>query len=242
MVIITLLALLVTLIPVESSALSQKSFRQAKQGMLRVYARDKETFYCGCKYYEQDGTSDPSLSSCRYEPRKNAKRASRLEWDHVVPASYFGKMMPCWEKGGRKECKKYPLFKQMEADMHNLVPSIGEINGDKSNYLFDEIPGEARKYGSCDFEVDTKKRVVEPREEIRGDIARKWFYMSEKYSMPMPQSLYLRMKLWHENDPVTYEERALNQRIGWIQGNENKYVKDRDLQVVGIENQKAFVR
>ena len=39
----------------------------------------------------------------------------------------------------------------MEADLHNLVPAIGEINGDRSNFTFEHIDGEERVYGACDF-------------------------------------------------------------------------------------------
>ena len=35
-----------------------------------------------------------------------------------------------------------------EADLHNLVPAIGEINGDRSNFIFSEIRGEERVYGT----------------------------------------------------------------------------------------------
>jgi len=38
-----------------------------------------------------------------------------------------------------------PLIQNLErseADMHNLVPAIGEINGDRSNYPYGNIRGE----------------------------------------------------------------------------------------------------
>jgi deoxyribonuclease-1 len=39
----------------------------------------------------------------------------------------------------------------------NLVPSIGEINGDRSNYKFSMIGSEERQYGACDFEVAPRR-------------------------------------------------------------------------------------
>lgn len=102
----------------------------------------------------------PDLDSCGYEPRKQAKRANRIEWEYVVPAWAFGHQLQCWQDGGRKNCKKTPAFARMKADLHNLVPAIGEANGDRSNYSFAMLEGETRAYGSCDLEVNFKARKV----------------------------------------------------------------------------------
>ena len=36
-------------------------------------------------------------------------------------AENFGRHLSCWKEGGRKACKKDPIFNEMEADMNNLV-------------------------------------------------------------------------------------------------------------------------
>ena len=48
----------------------------------------------------------------------------------------------------------------MEADLYNLYPAIGEVNGLRSNYSMAMIPGEKREFGTCDVEIEDKK--VEP--------------------------------------------------------------------------------
>jgi deoxyribonuclease-1 len=53
----------------------------------------------------------------------------------------------------------------MEADPMNLVPAIGSINAQRSNYSFSVIGGEKRQFGTCDFEISNRK--AEPKEEIR---------------------------------------------------------------------------
>ena len=40
-----------------------------------------------------------------------------------MPTHNFGQHLPCWRSGGRKACKNDITFNEMEADMHNLVPS-----------------------------------------------------------------------------------------------------------------------
>ncbi|EGH19336.1 endonuclease I, partial [Pseudomonas savastanoi pv. glycinea str. race 4] len=36
---------------------------------------------------------------CGYVPRKSAKRASRIEWEHIVPAWQIGHLRQCWQNG-----------------------------------------------------------------------------------------------------------------------------------------------
>ena len=59
----------------------------------------------------------------------------------------------------------------MESDLHNLFPSIGEVNGDRSNYIFGEIPGESRVYGQCDIEIKKKlQNLMKKFEETLQDL------------------------------------------------------------------------
>jgi deoxyribonuclease-1 len=184
-----------------------------------------------CDYVAEkiEGKRKPTLKSqwqsCGFRPRKQAKRAARIEWEHVMPAYRFGSHMPCWKKGGRKKCGKTPAFKMKEADMHNLVPTIGEINGDRSNRRFNLIEGEERVYGDVDFEVDFKNRVVEPSPLRRGDIARIYFYMSERYDVALTPAEQVMFTQWHEADPVSEWEKTKNRRIHAIQGNYNRFIE-----------------
>ena len=49
----------------------------------------------------------------------------------------------------------------MQAEMFNLYPAIGEVNGRRNNYSMAIIEGEKREFGECD--VERKSRKVEPR-------------------------------------------------------------------------------
>jgi deoxyribonuclease-1 len=73
----------------------------------------------------------------------------------------------------------------MEADLHNLSPAIGEINADRSNYRFAMLPGTALQHGTCDFWVDFCQRAAEPRDAVKGILARIYFYMHDRYDLPM---------------------------------------------------------
>ena len=53
-------------------------------------------------------------------------------------------------KGRRCVTKVSSEYKLMQADMHNLYPAIGEVNGLRSNKPMAEIEGEERIFGTCD--------------------------------------------------------------------------------------------
>jgi deoxyribonuclease I len=212
------------------------SFNKAKKILLREVYRDHQvTFYCGCPF----DNAKQILPSDKYTPKKEGKRAHRLEWEHIVPAHAFGQSFPEWRNGdlecrtkkgkvfkgrncARKMSKK---FRYMEADMYNLVPAIGEINGLRSNYSYAMIPGEKRKFGNCDMEIQDRK--AEPPPDKRGDIARTYFYMNWAYPGHGVISKKNRklFKAWNKQDPVDDWECERDRRIEKIQGNENPYVK-----------------
>lgn len=219
---------------------SQKAtnFRDAKKILIQIYKDHKIDFYCNCKFDQTflDGYSILSIDpSCGLEARNNLERISRLEWEHIVPAFEFGKSLSCWNENicekngisfkGRKCCRRIDeKFALMESDMHNLQPVPGEINADRNYFYYGEIDGEKRNYGTCDFEVDSKKKLAEPRSDIRGDIARTYFYMEKEYNIeihPAQKEIYIQ---WDKLDPPDDWEKERNIRIEKIQGNFNSFI------------------
>jgi deoxyribonuclease-1 len=107
--------------------------------------------YCGCKWtwVGKSGGRVDALS-CGYEVRKQETRAKRTEWEHIVPAWTFGHQRQCWQQGGRKDCVATDkVFRAMEADLFNLYPSVGEVNGDRANYNYGMTSGVSAQYGAC---------------------------------------------------------------------------------------------
>jgi len=230
-VLTNLIVLLITTFALVAYA-TPMTFSKAKKQLQTLYSDHQTSFYCGCEYSpklkDKSKTKKrliPDWNSCGYTPRKQPKRASRIEWEHVVPTHHFGQHMQCWRDGGRKACKKDKVFKEMEGDMHNLVPAVGEVNGDRSNFKYGMIEGEARVYGSCDAEVDFKGKRFEPAPSVRGDIARTYFYMSERYNIRLSKQQRQLFKAWDKLDPIDEWERTKNKRIESIQGNLNPYVQ-----------------
>ena len=209
------------------------NFSNSKKNLFKIHENNPHTFYCGCSYKNKT----PNLSSCGYKIFKNNKRAKRIEFEHIVPASRFGKKFETWKNGnlrcikngkkfkGRKCARKInKKFRLMEADLYNLQPTIGEINQQRQNFKMSIIPGEKRNFGKCDFEVQNK--FVEPSPNIRGDIARTYFYMADTYSnyIKLTKSELSLFSKWNNVDPVDEWECKKSKLIVNSQKNLNKFI------------------
>ncbi|MFP4032136.1 MAG: endonuclease I family protein [Desulfococcaceae bacterium] len=205
-----------------------------------VYPDHRRTFYCDCAFSK----------SKRVRCNTGAGvRATRVEWEHVVPASRFGHTFEEWKSSRSWQCRlpkwlqvipglnckkrsgrenarrKSREYRYMEADMHNLVPAVGLINQRRSNRPYGMIPGEPREFGRCDFEVTSE--AAEPTDSVRGDIARTVRYMVWAYEgrIDLSRAEEQLMKSWEAADPVDDWECTRSRRIEAIQGNENPFVK-----------------
>ncbi|EFK08946.1 nuclease, EndA/NucM family [delta proteobacterium NaphS2] len=85
---------------VDKGNTTNDSFNKAKKILLRdVYLDHRTTFYCGYPF-----NSQKQILPCgNYTPKKEGKRAHRLEWEHIVPAHAFGQSVPEW-RNGHPEC------------------------------------------------------------------------------------------------------------------------------------------
>jgi deoxyribonuclease-1 len=221
LLLLSLLAHAEDLPPYEELIPDTPSFTTAKKRMYKVHGENSVTLYCGCPYQSKT----PELSECGLG-EQSGLRWERTEAEHVVPASAIGATRPCWEEGGRSHCEKEdPVFKAAHADLHNLWPAVGGINGARSNKAMGLLDGDDLAYGSCDFEVDEEGDRVEPRPEVRGDIARIYFYMEWMYAVPISAGQRRLLLHWHQTDPVDDWERKRDELIEGHQGNSNPFVR-----------------
>ena len=198
-------------------------FASAKRELRRLYDNG-ETIYAGCAFagWRVD------WSACCYDPPEGPRR--RLEWEHVVPAKAFGDSLPAWKRGhpackgrGRKCARRVDeAFRLMEGDMHNLFPAIGVINERRGHKAMGVIDGEQRPFGRCDVEI---ARVIEPRPDVRGDVARAYLYMAKQYaSVALDDAGKAMFERWHIADPPSDMEKLRNDFIERTQGNRNPFI------------------
>lgn len=226
----TLLLLTLLVAPLSAYSLSftnyhQNNFSQAKAYAAQINADAPADFYCGCKISWHGKKGVPDLSSCGYSVRKNANRAERIEWEHVMPAWEFGHQRQCWQNGGRKSCSKDADYRRIESDLHNLQPAIGEVNGDRNNFQYSQWNGGEQQYGQCSMKVDFKQKLAQPPERARGAIARTYFYMRDQYHLHLSRQQTQLFTAWDKQYPVTSWECERDNRIAKVQGNHNSYVQ-----------------
>jgi deoxyribonuclease I len=214
------------------------SFKEAKPLLEKIHTHHQYTLYCGCKYSGK--TVD--LKSCGYKVHKDAKRAARKEWEHVVPAEAFGKSFAEWRTGspncikrgkkykGRKCARKNPVFAKMEADLFNLYPEIGELNGLRSNYSMTAFGKRERRpssktFGECKAIVSDRK--FEPMDMAKGIVARTYMYMHKAYPGKgiISEKNTKLFGAWHQMFPVTEWECKRARAIASVQGNVNEFVE-----------------
>lgn len=214
-----------------------ESFTKAKRLLEReVYFDHRVTLYCGAAFDARKNVTLPE----GFTTPQHAKRARRVEWEHVVPAENFGRAFVEWREGadvcvdnkgkafkGRKCAEKAnAAFRYMQADLYNLYPAIGAVNAMRSNYRYSMLPGSPATFGTCSMKIDGRR--AEPPEAARGTIARTVLYMADAYRGVYRLSNQDRrlMEAWDRQYPVDAWECTRARRIEAIQGNPNERVKE----------------
>ena len=199
-----------------------ESFQTAKHMLSEVYKDHRITFYCGAEYSEYGEIRLPEgFSTTKYE-----NRATRVEWEHSVPAEAFGRNFPEWKRGGRMHIERVNReYRLIQADMYNSYPSIGAVNAMRSNYEYTEFLGNSQNFGTCEMKV--AKGKAEPPNHARGQIARTYLYMQDSYpQFHMGARQQKLMEKWDSEFPVDTWGCIRAKRIEAIQENENLFVKE----------------
>ncbi|HSO35855.1 MAG TPA: endonuclease, partial [Labilithrix sp.] len=226
-------------------------FDEAKKELGRIYAAANQhtDLYCGCTFLLQPGHGmRVDLAACGYVAARDHARAERIEWEHAVPASAFGHTFAEWRDGdpkcvdghgkrykGRK-CARVASaeFARIEADLHNLFPVVGEVNGLRSDLPMGILDGRSAHgapvgpfhFGACQSAIEGG--VFQPRREVRGDLARAYKYMDRSYPERhlVDDAHRALFDTWDREDPPDAWERERNKRIAARQGNANDLIGD----------------
>lgn len=182
-----------------------------------IYKGKDRTVYCGCKYTshgDTDGSGDVSHTACGYQgPPTHSSRANRVEWEHVVPASLMpARYLPCWVNGSRRQCEDSdPRAQAMLFDLHNLAPSIGQVNALRSNDRYGDLPDTTSDFGNCP--IEDAAGAFEPADCLKGDVARIWLYMELRHGVEISPAEHTMFAAWAAADPVSPWESKREKRI-----------------------------
>lgn len=170
-----------------------------------LYADGGWSFYCGYRFEAGGRTGSGRI----------------IDVEHIYPVSrmlrfvHCRSRLQCFESGNK-------AFRKMEADMHNLYPAWQAIILYRYEMSYGMVRGENRRFGDCD--VEWKSGVLEPRPIARGNIARAYFYMHDRYGLPIRPDMLALLKQWNRSDPPSSQEKYRNNRIEALQGVRNPYI------------------
>lgn len=158
------------------------------------------------------------------------KEGDAYNREHSVPQSWFSEASP------------------MKSDIVHVFPVDGYVNNRRSNYPFGEVGNVTyqsnnnySKLGYGKTGLGYSSLVFEPNDEVKGDIARIYFYMATCYQdrinnwsgesftgstayQPFAQWTLNMLLRWSEQDPVDEVERARNAAVYTVQKNRNPFV------------------
>jgi len=220
-----------------------KSKKILENNIFNNIALPRISSYCSCEYNKNKVVNSDScsfLNNWKYE-----SRSKKIEWEHVVPAHAFWQYFNEWNNW-HKDCvdskgkkfkwrncvekinKKYRL---MQSDLYNLLPVIGSVNAQRSNYSMTQFTKNTKNtFGGCTSKIINNK--FEPQDSIKWDVARIYMYMEQNYPglwiiSNKNQKLFL---AWDKLDPIDEKECNKNKIIEGIQWNINfityKYCKN----------------
>jgi len=138
-----------------------------------------------------------------------------------------------WPKSHGFDSDSYEAY----TDIHHLRPTDISVNSSRGNLDFDNSDNELAESPANRVDSDS----FEPRDEVKGDVARIAFYMDTRYNgADVTPDLQIvdrltsvgenalgrlcRLIEWHNGDPVDATEQNRNDRIYEFQGNRNPFI------------------
>ncbi|MBC21768.1 MAG: hypothetical protein CMG54_02610 [Candidatus Marinimicrobia bacterium] len=200
-----------------SDVLSYNSARDALYGSI-----DNQNGTVKCIYTEFSVNNVPSNN-----PRPIVYEGG-IDCEHLWPQSMYDGTQP------------------MKSDIHHLRPCKINVNSSRSNKPYDEsIDSQTQNWYWLDYQLndppnqnidkysESATGKFEPREEVKGDIARAMFYFYTMYSNEADDDFFEIQKdilyQWHLNDSIEQSEITRTMEIANYQDYPNPFILDETL-------------
>ena len=119
---------------------------------------------------------------------------------HIYSTGWTRDFLTC---GTPRQCRNdSDQYRQITSDLHNIMPADSRFELKRKNARFGEL-GDEVEAGDCGFRRSFQ--LLQPPEEIKGDIARAILYMHDAYGLPIMGSID-DLKRWNQIDPPSEEE------------------------------------
>lgn len=144
--------------------------------------------------------------------------------EHIFPMAWVVNALKCKD---RRDCRySKRQFNFIESDLHNLYPSRRDLNMLRASHRFGKVKGELRLFGSFDFKLDNKRRIVEPAPASQGEVARSMYHMATTYKLKIFAKQAETLAYWNKVDQPSKEEMRRNDLIEELQGTRNIFIDD----------------
>lgn len=117
-----------------------------------------------------------------------------------------------------------------KSDLHHLFPTDSKANSTRSSYPFGKVEKVQWSQGGSKFGTDAAgRKVFEPADEHKGNVARALFYFSAEYGKKIAPEEEAVLREWNKQDAVDTAELERNRKISTVQGNRNQFVEHSNL-------------
>jgi deoxyribonuclease-1 len=200
--------------------LAELPWPQGGQQTYKSYDDSRRIFWS--KLYPEGGTE--LYCGVGFDAARRATvPGQKLSVEHAFPADAIAETAPgCTDR----TCKEGRVQRAM-ADLQNLWPALQSVNSSRGRTRFGVLPAttKPRFPDVCPaFRRDAgPPPLVEPRDAVKGDVARSLVYMHFVYGLPLEQAVSDRDLLltWMRIDPPDAEEVRRNALIDQLQGTTN---------------------
>jgi deoxyribonuclease-1 len=155
--------------------------------------------------------------------RVSAVPGEKLSVEHVFPADAIAETEP----GCTNRMCQVGRVQRAMADLQNLWPALQKVNSSRGRVRFGMLP-QTVKPRFPEFCPSFRRgigtqAVVEPRDQVKGDVARSLVYMHFVYGLPLEDAVSDRDLLldWMAMDPPDNDEVRRNAMIDRLQGTAN---------------------
>lgn len=198
------------------------------------------SFYCDCVFDLQK--MQLKDKNCGQKIGQSAVFFPAVTWERVVSKSEFTDDLQCWHEpqslqGCRNENKVLSSqqcceevseeYRARAANIHNQIPVIQNIAEKLQGLGFGQVYREPIEFGACQLKIDSQLVRKEPPDQIKGDIARIYFYFESLGYVRLSRRSRPLMEIWDMKDPVSNFECALHSKKAAISGLKNPYVANR---------------
>ena len=114
-----------------------------------------------------------------------------------------------------KEQEAIEVKKDHETEFREKMDRMKSLN---------KMKRDSFKYQTTINEYSVKAKRAFVKDDIKGDIARIYFYMSDRYNINLSKQQRKMMEVWNKLDPIDEWEKLKNKRVLKLQGNGNKYI------------------